>query len=109
MLRSAAVVLDSADGVVKASPAAYAFGLVRGHDLVHSELRELAVEVRRQGVVRERELELPAARSAGPSSPCWRGWRRWAPSTCWCSSTTAPRPAGSKRCAATSSPTSATS
>jgi two-component system, OmpR family, sensor histidine kinase SenX3 len=58
VLRSAAVVLDSADGVVKASPAAYAFGLVRGHDLVHSELREMAVEARRQGVVRERELEL---------------------------------------------------
>jgi two-component system, OmpR family, sensor histidine kinase SenX3 len=59
VLRSAAVVLDVADGVVKASPAAYAFGLVRGHDLVHPELRELAAEARRFGLVRERELELP--------------------------------------------------
>ena len=58
VLRSAAVVLDTADGVVKASPAAYAFGLVRGHDLVHAELREMAAEARRFGLVRERELEL---------------------------------------------------
>ena len=62
VLRSAAVVLDIADGVVKASPAAYAFGLVRGHDLVHPELRDLAAEARRFGLVRERELEL----SRGP-------------------------------------------
>jgi two-component system sensor histidine kinase SenX3 len=59
VLRSAAVVLDVADGVLKASPAAYAFGLVRGHDLVHPELRDLAAEARRYGLVRERELELP--------------------------------------------------
>jgi two-component system, OmpR family, sensor histidine kinase SenX3 len=58
VLRSAAVVLDSAGEVVKASPAAYAFGLVRGHDLVHEELRELAATARRFGLVRERELEL---------------------------------------------------
>jgi two-component system sensor histidine kinase SenX3 len=59
VLRSAAVVVDAADGVVKASPAAYAFGLVRGHDIVHPELRALAAEARRYGLVRERELELP--------------------------------------------------
>ena len=59
VLRSAAGVLDLADGGAKASPAAYAFGLVRGHDLVHAELRELAAEARRFGLVRERELELP--------------------------------------------------
>ncbi|HEY6797014.1 MAG TPA: ATP-binding protein [Kineosporiaceae bacterium] len=59
VLRSAAVVLDVADGVVRASPAAYAFGLVRGHELVHAELRDLAAEARRSGLVRERELELP--------------------------------------------------
>ncbi len=58
VLRSAAVVLDLADGVVKASPAAYAFGLVRGHDLVHAELREMAAETRRFGLVREREMNL---------------------------------------------------
>jgi two-component system sensor histidine kinase SenX3 len=59
VLRSAAVVLDLADGVAKASPAAYAFGLVRGHDLVHTQLREMAAEARRFGLIRERELELP--------------------------------------------------
>jgi two-component system sensor histidine kinase SenX3 len=59
VLRSAAVVLDLADGVAKASPAAYAFGLVRGHDLVHAELREMVAEARQFGLVQERELELP--------------------------------------------------
>src|SRR4051794_4433852 len=58
VLRSAAVVLDAGDGVVKATPAAYAFGLVRGHDLAHPELRELVAEARRLGLVREQELEL---------------------------------------------------
>src|ERR671939_330630 len=59
VLRSAAVVLDSADGVVKATPAAYAFGLVRGHDLAHQELREMVADARRLGLVREQELALP--------------------------------------------------
>ncbi len=59
VLRSAAVVLDLTDGVAKASPAAYAFGLVRGHELMHGELREMATEVRRSGLIQERELELP--------------------------------------------------
>jgi signal transduction histidine kinase len=34
-------------------------GLVRGHDLVHDELRHLARQVRRDGVIREVELDLP--------------------------------------------------
>jgi two-component system, OmpR family, sensor histidine kinase SenX3 len=59
VLPSAAVVLDLADAVANASPAAYAFGLVRGHDLVHAELRDMAADVRRSGLVQERELELP--------------------------------------------------
>ncbi len=58
VLRSAAIVLDAAEGVIQASPPAYAFGLVRGHELVHPELRELAAEARRFGLVCERELEL---------------------------------------------------
>jgi two-component system, OmpR family, sensor histidine kinase SenX3 len=58
VLRSAAVVLDAGDGVLKTTPAAYAFGLVRGHDLAHTELRELVAEARRLGLVREQELEL---------------------------------------------------
>jgi two-component system, OmpR family, sensor histidine kinase SenX3 len=59
VLRSAAVVLDAGDGILKATPAAYAFGLVRGHDLAHPELRTLVADVRRLGLVREEELELP--------------------------------------------------
>ena len=59
VLRSAAIVLDVADGVVKASPAAYAFGLVRGQEVVHADLLEMVREVRRDGVIREAEMELP--------------------------------------------------
>lgn len=59
VLRSAAIVLDVADGVVKASPTAYAFGLVRGRDVAHAHLLELARAVRRDGVIREAEFELP--------------------------------------------------
>jgi two-component system sensor histidine kinase SenX3 len=58
-LSSAAVVLDVADGVVKASPAAYAFGIVRRHAVVHPELLAMVHEVRRDGVIREEELDLP--------------------------------------------------
>ncbi|MDQ0729432.1 two-component system sensor histidine kinase SenX3 [Arthrobacter sp. B1I2] len=53
------VVLDDVDGVVRASPAAYAYGLVRGHTVVHKELLDMAAGVRRDGVILERQLELP--------------------------------------------------
>jgi two-component system sensor histidine kinase SenX3 len=53
------VVVDAVDGVVRASPAAYAFGLVRGHTVVHPELLALTARVRRDGVIEERQLELP--------------------------------------------------
>ncbi|MBG6190518.1 two-component system sensor histidine kinase SenX3 [Arthrobacter sp. CAN_A212] len=53
------VVVDAIDGVVRASPAAYAFGLVRGHTVVHSELLELTARVRRDGVIEQKQLELP--------------------------------------------------
>jgi two-component system, OmpR family, sensor histidine kinase SenX3 len=59
VLRSGAIVLDAADAVVSTSPPAVAHGLVRGHDLVHDELRQLARQVRRDGVIREVELNLP--------------------------------------------------
>jgi two-component system sensor histidine kinase SenX3 len=59
VLASASVVLDSDGGLVKTSPAAHAFGLVRGRELVHASLREMAVEAASLGLVRERELELP--------------------------------------------------
>lgn len=52
------VVVDAVDGVVRASPGAYAFGLVRGHTLVHRELLDLTARVRRDGVIEQRDLEL---------------------------------------------------
>jgi two-component system, OmpR family, sensor histidine kinase SenX3 len=59
VLRSGAIVLDAADAVVSTSPAAVANGLVRGRDLVHEDLRQLARKVRRDAVIREVELDLP--------------------------------------------------
>ena len=58
VLRSGAIVLDAADAVVSTSPSAVAHGLVRDDDLVHDELRHLARQVRRDGVIREVELDL---------------------------------------------------
>lgn len=53
------VVVDAVDGVVRANPAAYAYGLVRGHTVVHKELLDMTAGVRRDGVILERQLELP--------------------------------------------------
>ncbi len=53
------VVVDAVDGVVRASPAAYAYGLVRGHTVVHQQLLEMTAKVRRDGVILEKQLELP--------------------------------------------------
>jgi two-component system sensor histidine kinase SenX3 len=59
VLRSAAVVLDDADRVVRASPPAHALGLVRDERLVHAAIREMVAEVRRDGVIVDGELDLP--------------------------------------------------
>ncbi|WTW96544.1 ATP-binding protein [Streptomycetaceae bacterium NBC_01309] len=58
VLRSSAVVLDERDAVVKASSAAYTFGLVRGDQLVPEELLRMARETRRDGEIRQRDLLL---------------------------------------------------
>ncbi|MGF0118073.1 sensor histidine kinase [Promicromonospora sp. Marseille-Q5078] len=58
VLRSAAVVLDEDDDVVRASPPAYALGVVRNDALQHPAIIDLVREVRRDGVIREQELEL---------------------------------------------------
>ena len=58
VLRSSAVVVANDDSVVKASPAAYAYGIVSGRELTHPELRYLTRQVRRDGVIRESELSL---------------------------------------------------
>jgi len=59
VLRSGAIVLDTADAVVSTSPWAVAHGLVRDENLVHDDLLYLARQVRRDGVIREVELDLP--------------------------------------------------
>ncbi len=66
VLRSSGIVLDSSDTVVNNSPAAVANGLVRGSDLAQPELLGLARQVRRDGVIREVELELPQGPAGRP-------------------------------------------
>jgi two-component system sensor histidine kinase SenX3 len=58
VLSSSAVVLDSQDRVIQASVAARAYGLVKGDQLVAQELLALARQVRRDGEIREGEMEL---------------------------------------------------
>ena len=59
VLRSAAVVLDDDDRVVRASPPAHALGLVRDGRLVHAAIRDMVAQVRREGVIVDGELDLP--------------------------------------------------
>jgi two-component system sensor histidine kinase SenX3 len=59
VLRSSGVVLDGDDEVIKASPAAYILGIVRNDRLVADDLLELARKVRRDGEIREADMELP--------------------------------------------------
>ncbi len=58
VLRSIAVVVDASDAVVNTSASAVSYGLVRHGELVHHELRHLARQVRRDGKIREAELDL---------------------------------------------------
>ncbi|HEV8528446.1 MAG TPA: ATP-binding protein [Actinomycetes bacterium] len=62
ILRSSAVVLDENDAVVKASAAAHALGLVSGDRLNVGTLLRLARQVRRDGEIREAELDIPRGR-----------------------------------------------
>ncbi|NMR20335.1 ATP-binding protein [Cellulomonas fimi] len=59
VLRQAAVVLDDEDHVLRASPPAYVFGVVREGRIVPPAIRDLIAEVRRTGEIRDEELELP--------------------------------------------------
>jgi two-component system sensor histidine kinase SenX3 len=59
VLRSSAVVLDESDAVVKASSAAYALGLVRGGNLAVEPMLRMARDTRRDGEIRQIELDLP--------------------------------------------------
>ncbi|NDL58135.1 sensor histidine kinase [Phytoactinopolyspora mesophila] len=62
VLRSSAIVLDENTAVVKASPSAYAFGLVRQDRIAVPELLRLAEKVQRDGQIRELQLEVPRSR-----------------------------------------------
>ena len=73
-LRVGVVVLDAEDNPVLVNPAARAMGLLRsggapGTMAAHPILRTLAGQVRRTGVRREVELDLPRGRAGGASAP----------------------------------------
>jgi two-component system sensor histidine kinase SenX3 len=73
-LRVGVVVLDAEDNPVLINPAARAMGLLRsggapGTIAAHPILRTLAGQVRRTGVRREVELDLPRGRAGGASAP----------------------------------------
>ncbi|RKN41779.1 sensor histidine kinase [Streptomyces hoynatensis] len=65
VLRSSAVVLDESDGVVKASSAAYALGLVRGGRLAVEPMLKMARDTRRDGEIRQLEFDLPRRGKVG--------------------------------------------
>ena len=65
MLRSAAVVLDESDHVVRASAPAHALGIVRDGRVAPAAIRDLIALVRRDGVIRDEVLEVPR----GPVGP----------------------------------------
>ena len=56
--RSCVMIVDRADVVVRASPAAAVMGLVRADDLVHEQIRRIVRQSRRDGVTHEAELNL---------------------------------------------------
>ena len=73
-LRVGVVVLDADDEPVLVNPAARAMGLLRagtspGTMAAHPILRTLAGQVRRTGVRREVELDLPRGRAGGAQAP----------------------------------------
>ncbi|MBW8485386.1 sensor histidine kinase [Actinomadura parmotrematis] len=71
VLRSSAVVVDREDRVLRASSAARAFGLVHGDRLLVDELLAMARLVRRDGEIRETEVQVAPARGRV------RGEGRW--------------------------------
>jgi signal transduction histidine kinase len=71
VLRSSAVVVDSEDRVLRASSAARAFGLVSGDRLVVDEVLAMARLVRRDGEIRETEIQV------GPTGARSRADGRW--------------------------------
>ena len=86
VLRSAAVVLDEADHVVRASAPAHALGIVRDGRVAPAAIRDLIALVRRDGVIRDEVLEVPRGpvgpgRADGPGAG--RAGQRATTSWCW--------------------------
>ena len=86
VLRSAAVVLDESDHVVRASAPAHALGIVRDGRVAPAAIRDLIALVRRDGVIRDEVLEVPR----GPVGPgvlhgpgAGRAGQRRTTSSCW--------------------------
>jgi two-component system sensor histidine kinase SenX3 len=65
VLSSSAVVLDNDDRVLRASAAARSYGLVKGDQLMVGELLALARQVRRDGEIREGEIEVSGSALGG--------------------------------------------
>ncbi len=89
VLRSSAVVLDEADGVVKASSAAYALGLVRGGKLAVEPMLQMARDTRRTGRYGRSSWTCPGAVPDGARPwPSPRGSPRSGRASCCCLSRT---------------------
>ncbi|WP_067459348.1 sensor histidine kinase [Actinomadura macra] len=71
VLRSSAVVVDGEDRVLRASSAARAFGMVSGDRLVLDELLAMARLVRRDGEIRETEIQVNPGRGRGRADGRW--------------------------------------
>jgi two-component system sensor histidine kinase SenX3 len=65
VLSSSAVVLDNHDRVLRASAAARSFGLVKGDQLMVGELLALVRQVRRDGEIREGDIEVSGSAFGG--------------------------------------------
>ena len=71
VLPSSAVVIDGADRVLRASSAARAFGLVSGDRLMVDELLAMARVVRRDGEIRESEIQVVPPRTSHSREGRW--------------------------------------
>ncbi|MFI0355915.1 sensor histidine kinase [Actinomadura sp. 9N407] len=71
VLRSSAVVVDGEDRVLRSSSAARAFGVVSGERLVVDELLAMARLVRRDGEIRETEIQVGPSRGRGRVEGRW--------------------------------------
>ncbi|MEU5876678.1 ATP-binding protein [Spirillospora sp. NPDC047279] len=71
VLRSSAVVVDGEDRVLRASSAARAFGLVSGDRLVIDELLAMARLARRDGEIRETEVQVGSSKGRNRAEGRW--------------------------------------